>query len=96
MRADRGHVHVADLRLGWAICVDAEGHPILRRGRERAPLFAVSEQPRTCRLLIERLERWLEASEGRWSFDDPIVGAVRWSVAHLREYLEEATCAAVA
>lgn len=90
---------VCKLKLGWALVVDQDGCPLLLGpDRRPAPLFSVSEQPRTCRLLRDRLERWLATAERTYLIDDPILLAVRWSRDRLTEYLAvtEASCVAAA
>lgn len=89
---------VASLRLGWTLQVRHDGLPWLVHGTQRAPLFSVSEQPLTCRLLLERVDRWLATAEGHYGPDDPILLAVRWAQARLGEYLAcwEASARAVA
>lgn len=82
---------LARARLGWSLVVDRDGRPVLAgpRSCDRAELYCLALQPRTCRLLVDQVTRWIATAERHYPIDDQVLLAARFAQQQLESYMRD-------
>lgn len=80
---------LARARLGWSLVVDRDGRPVLAGQRARAELHCIALQPRTCRLPVAQLARWIATAERHYPIDDQALLAARFARQQLEGYIHD-------